>query len=355
MAISEFTRSVQPGQRFSRLVAAIQLDEQGEARWLCVCDCGLTRIVLQRYLLSGNTTSCGCYQRESTSKRSKRHGATGTAEYSTWQGMKARCLNPNSIGYAFYGGRGITVCDRWLKSFPAFLNDMGMRPSAEHSIDRIDPNGNYEPGNCRWAPPDIQQVNKRPRTKRVVEPSKCTVEDCLENTKARGLCSFHYWRWYRANAKMDTTNSRPAVDLAGQQFGQLVAVERVVGPFPAGPWWLCRCECGATTTVTSGNLINGRTVSCGCVQDRRRIESHTTHGLTKSAEYAIWNQINQRCHNPRSKSYVSNGGRGITICERWQSFAAFYSDMGQRPSTQHRLARINKNGNYEPSNCAWLM
>lgn len=88
-------------------------------------------------------------------------GNNPTVEYATWAGVKARCLNPNRPGYKDYGGRGIRICERWKNSYLAFLEDMGRKPSTKHSLDRIDNNGNYEPGNCRWATDVEQRTNKR--------------------------------------------------------------------------------------------------------------------------------------------------------------------------------------------------
>jgi hypothetical protein len=125
-----------------------------EAMWLCRCECGNTTIVAGSDLRRGGTKSCGCGRRT-------QGGGHKAPEYSTWKMMKARCYNTNNAEYKNYGARGITVCDRWRHSFVNFLNDMGPRPFAGASIDRIDNNGNYELGNCRWATPLEQGQNTR--------------------------------------------------------------------------------------------------------------------------------------------------------------------------------------------------
>jgi hypothetical protein len=164
------------GQRFFRLVAIERVAESPPS-WRCRCDCGGEKVVAGRNLRSGGVKSCGCWNRETGviagrvngKVNTLRHGHTRngrpTPEYTCWQNMWARCRNPKNPKYADYGGRGIKVCDRW-RDYAAFLADMGPQPpplgwGLSWSVDRIDNDGNYEPGNCRWATPRDQRHNRR--------------------------------------------------------------------------------------------------------------------------------------------------------------------------------------------------
>jgi len=139
-----------------------------DSYYVCRCECGKTCSVACVLLRSGGTRSCGCLQREMRFIINRKHGhkpfrGKPTKEYVAWQSMKARCYRPKNRCFKDYGGRGIEVCDRWLRSFQTFLDDIGIAPSRELSIDRIDVDGNYEPGNVRWATPSQQRRNRRDR------------------------------------------------------------------------------------------------------------------------------------------------------------------------------------------------
>lgn len=130
--------------------------------WVCQCDCGNIAFAQTSDLRAGRHRSCGCLRVDVMTRHGgTNHGGGRTPEYRSWMSMKARCLDSDHDSYKWYGGRGITICDRWLASFEAFLADMGARPSLKHSIDRINNDGNYEPGNCRWATANEQAQNQR--------------------------------------------------------------------------------------------------------------------------------------------------------------------------------------------------
>lgn len=173
------------GQRFGRLTVIAESDERtswGSMKWVCKCDCGTIKTIDAQALKKGYTTSCGCYHKEELTKRATKHGHSRVRRvsptYHSWAQMFTRCYNKNDPAYKYYGARGIKVCDSWHK-FENFLKDMGERPEGK-SIDRIDFNGDYEPGNCRWITQKEQTNNTRRNVFFVLDGKKLTVSQLAE-------------------------------------------------------------------------------------------------------------------------------------------------------------------------------
>lgn len=169
------------GRRVCRLLVLDRApNRKNTTMWYCRCDCGKETVVATNKLTDQSTKSCGCLSSETVRQRSLKHGHTVdrklTAEYNAWRNAKNRCLNPECDKYPRYGGRGISMCPKWLNDFEAFLADMGLRPNGT-TLDRKNVNGDYEPENCRWATPAEQAKNRTDNVKVVYQGETYILKD----------------------------------------------------------------------------------------------------------------------------------------------------------------------------------
>lgn len=178
------------GHKYNRLTVVSPAAKQGKIYyWNCLCDCGKTTIVCTSNVRHGQVKSCGCLNKELHDARNITHGKTNTPEYIIWSAMKQRCLYEKGHKWVNYGGRGITICERWL-CFSNFYEDMGPRPSNKHSLDRINNDGNYEPSNCRWATNTEQCNNRAPKGTYTAAKEARIKEQCAQFWKSKGLQQF---------------------------------------------------------------------------------------------------------------------------------------------------------------------
>lgn len=169
------------GRKFDRLLVLEAIESTAKGwLWRCRCDCGKKCPALAKYLLNGNKKSCGCYKLDTLRDRSATHGrgrrGDRAPEYGIWATMLSRCYNRATRAWPHYGGRGITVCERWRKDFAAFLADVGPRPGSGYSLERINNGGNYEPGNVVWATRKAQANNKRSNVRIEFQGSVMTLQ-----------------------------------------------------------------------------------------------------------------------------------------------------------------------------------
>lgn len=149
------------GNRYGRLTVMLDCGQakNGAYQYITMCDCGESKVVLGNSMVNGSTKSCGCIRRETTSAKNIKHQGCSDSAYQTWQGMKTRCLNPNTASYKNYGGRGITIDAKWM-DYSGFLEDMGERPDG-HTLERLDNSKGYSKDNCKWASTKEQARNTR--------------------------------------------------------------------------------------------------------------------------------------------------------------------------------------------------
>ncbi len=203
--------TLKAGQKFSRLtaVAFVRRNKEHRPVWKWLCDCGKEHEAVARDVTSGDSKSCGCYNRDMTVARNKAtatHGMTNSPEFTSWRGMIDRCRNQNCKDFSRYGERGILVCERW-NAFENFYEYMGRKPSSRHSIDRFPNNdGNYEPDNCRWATPTEQSRNRR-NSKTVEFGGKQVL--LTEVAEKCGISYFNLWQRLKYGWSVERATKTP--------------------------------------------------------------------------------------------------------------------------------------------------
>lgn len=268
------------GNVFGRLTAIRRVQSPTRDQvWLFQCACGTTKEIMKASVTKGSTKSCGCLAHEIHVSLATKHGMSKTPEYCAWKHLNGRCNNPNNKAFKNYGGRGIRV---YYSSFDEFLGDVGTRPSPKHSVDRINVNGHYEVGNCRWATPAQQVANRR----------------CVRNITRNGVTKpLSIWsrqmgfdggllrsRIVDLGWTIDEAFSEPLksprdkrrgssklADLTGKRFGRLT-VKKLVKKSPTH--WECVCDCGTVKVVWAASLVHGTTKSCGCLRSELRTQKN---------------------------------------------------------------------------------
>ena len=221
---------------------------KGKPYWVCQCLCGAEREVRGSALTGGYARSCGCYVKVVQAARLRKHGKYGSPEYKAWCAMKARCESPRTNGYHNYGGRGITVCERWRDSFAAFLKDMGPKPTPFHTVERINVDGNYDPENCRWADAHEQRTNTRQAIWIVYRGRRVNLHQlCHDRGLRYGTVHARLSRGWAAERAIDTPIASPRGTCP-------VHGVIVVGPAGHGGDTL-RCRCGAVESVCPAGTL----------------------------------------------------------------------------------------------------
>lgn len=277
------------GRRFGRLFVIKAAGSNGRLKiYECKCECGNIVTITGGNLKTGNSTQCS---------KCAKPGRSTHQLYDIWKGIMRRCNDPNFKDFHNYGGRGIKICKRWEECFENFCADMEPRPDGLH-IDRIDNDGNYEPGNCRWVTQKENNSNRRCSPKN---------RDKYITIKKDQLCS---------TCVSNKSDNNHLIEIQIEPFDEKFINKNDLRPRKIG-----------------------------------RVKPK--HGYTGTVMYRIWSGMRARCNNPKLKTYRNYGGRGIGVCERWNDFTVFLRDMGERPPGM-TLDRIDNDGNYEPGNCRWV-
>ena len=260
---------VEPGKTFGRWTILSPAEPKGKRRrsfWKCECLCGVIKEVSQISLRRGASKSCGCLRIDNLSETLTKHGMSFTKEYQAWRDMKDRCKNPNNKHYKHYGGRNIQVCQRWAENFQNFYNDLGEKPEGT-SLDRLDPDGNYEPGNVMWRSFKKQTDNRRGFLQ-------------IKRSKLKKLLKSYQNQIQDLKSENSTLESKDQI----QVLDRFLFLEKQ-------------------------NKSKDKVIEKS--KDLIKRENNEQISMSKTKIYKIWASMKSRCNNPKDTAYDRYGGRGI--------------------------------------------
>lgn len=290
----------------------------------------------------------------------KTHGLSHTPEYAAWRDLKSRCLNPNHIAYPDYGGRGITVYEPWVHDFVAFYEHVGPRPSDDHTLDRLDNDKGYEPGNVAWRTWGVQQNNRRPHRAHGIKEHRPVRHGHITSTTHGMTRTPEYRSWSSMKDRCLNPNSRNFEGWGGRGITvyepwikDFAAFYAHVGPRPSLAYTLHRID--NSKGYEPGN-VKWADWEEQCSNKRPPTwegpHPNSTHYMTGKPEYRAWAQIKSRCFNPKFDRYAQYGGKGITMCHGWADDAeGFLKDVGLRPQPDFVLMRIDPTKHFSCGHC----
>lgn len=364
------------GKRYNKLVVLKEDRKNNKARipivyCFCRCDCGNEKWVQKANLRNGATKSCGCLVTT--------HGQSKNKLYSTWSDQKDRCYNLNSIVWKSYGGRGITVYDGWINDFGSWLDYVENLPhykDKDRSIDRIDNDKGYEPGNLKWATKSDQSNNRRSNVRLTYNSETHTISEWASKIgmSAKSITSRLRYGWsvektlstpnrtgsrgiFKNKYKYKTSTMTPKPKRktpnynsdVGIRYGFWLIVEEKRESVHGAVQCYCKCDCGTKRWVQRCILRNGGSKSCGC--------SRATHGQSNTATYHLWSNIKNRCLNPNNIAWKDYGGRGIKMHEPWvydfSSWKEYIEALPYYEEQSRSIDRIDNTKGYEPGNLRW--